>query len=467
MKLKLSLAIAILCSSFIFVGVLISCQKTDHSSAKNSKEKKEEVFNVANSKEWWYGTFRKSAAYNQIDWASTLAPPQGSSIKKYPSWKRAISYTQSNLEIVEMPLTYETNKVLLPGMQKLRGTPEGKRIAHASINRLLLIKDNTGKIEVRTVKIVPSAAYAKKNNYDISHITMKQLPSDFDGFLFIGNWQGKEKNIRKVEGGKFKKKISIITEETYKKRKALGNFQARQVCLPVWVPEMMWVCAVVPTGDDLADAEKCQEIGHWVEVGGSYQIECHEVPDGDEDPDPVSDCLQTSSPQDCLCILYDLCDEDEDGEIDEEECSQQGTDAKLAEVVATFDGTAEKVSTEIVENTGTRVTTKYKWRIGRIGNLGLITFFSHEIGIKETNVNGNWLFTSFVHDKISKDGHALFWTAEAKSITPTATIMNTPANYATAKMEIDCVIEAKYNCGGINSESNIPVNKEKTWAYYE
>ena len=32
-----------------------------------------------------------------------------------------------------------------------------------------------------------------------------------------------------------------------------------------WVPEEYWTCAVVPTGDDVADQERCQEIGEWTE----------------------------------------------------------------------------------------------------------------------------------------------------------------------------------------------------------
>lgn len=270
-----------------------SCRKTDSPSPSVSKP-----FTTKAAKEWWYGSFRKSAAYSQIDRNSPLAPPAGSSDKKYPSWKRAISYSIGKLQIVEMPLVYETNSILLPGMQKLYNTPEGFRIAKSVIHRLMLIKKADGTIAVRTVTIVPSPEYAKRHSYDISHISLKSLPSDFSGFQMISGWDKGEKNILRISAGKPVKKMKIIAAETLARQKSSAGIAARQVCEDVWIPNLVWTCVVVPTGDDIADQERCQEIGTWVEQGGYYTVQCHEEPD--EDP------CTGMSPEDCMCQLYGL-----------------------------------------------------------------------------------------------------------------------------------------------------------------
>jgi len=278
---------------------VLACQK----DASNEKEKN--ISNDVNdAKEWWYGVFRKSPDYSDFNWDSPLAPTVGNSTKKYPDWKYAIAYRKYNNDIVELPLFYITNNVLLPGMKDLYSTPEGDRIARSVIHKLVITKKNTGKVYVRTVSIIPSADYAKRRNYDISNLHLNQLPIDFDGYLSIAGWDLSLINMIRVEKGKMVKKINIATNKEMQKKIKKHNFASRLICPePVWVPNYQWVCVVVPTGDAVADHETCEENGHEVENGGDYEYpDCYDDGEGET----LDDCLQGSNPENCDCIVYNI-----------------------------------------------------------------------------------------------------------------------------------------------------------------
>lgn len=304
MKIKFLSALA--AAVLLTVLIIQACRKTDNQTTTLTEKK----FGISEAKEWWYGSFRKSVEYSKIDRTSPLAPPAGSSAKKYPGWKRAISYSIGRLQIVELPLVYETNSILLPGMQNLQNTAEGARIAKSAIHKLMLIKKADGTVAVRTVTIVPSPEYAKQMNYDMGHISPRKLPVDFSGYQMIGGWDESEKNILRISVGKPVKKLKIVTAETLAKQKASGNTLAREVCEDVWVANMVFVCAIAPSGDDLADEERCRDNGYWMEDGGQYELQCH-----DEPGDPFSDCVTYGgSSEECTCQVYGLgCEGDGGG----------------------------------------------------------------------------------------------------------------------------------------------------------
>ncbi len=273
MKIRFIPALAAV--TLLFFTMITACRKNDTTASIAEK------FDVVAAKEWWYGTFRKSESYTQLDRKSPYALPEGSSTKKYPRWKRAINYTKKGLQIVEMPLVFETNSILLPGMQDLNNTAEGARVAKSGTHKLIIIKGRSGVQDVRVVTIVPAAAYAKKYHYDISHVNMEKLPADFDGYVIITDWAGGEKNAFSIKSGKPYQKLKIITGKMLSELKLKGHLSRLSSCPPpVWVPHLVWVCVIAPSGDDLADAERCQEQGHWEENGGYYEY----PPCEEEDP---------------------------------------------------------------------------------------------------------------------------------------------------------------------------------------
>lgn len=280
---------------FALVILFNACQKTEF-GAKNKK------FDVAEAKEWWYGKFRKSDKYSkQPDVTSPLYPGFGFSVKKFPRWKKAIFYKKGDMDFIELPLVYETNSILLPGMAHIENTLEGDRIARAALRRLLIIKEPDNDIAVRIVTLVPSAKYAKSNNYDLTHISVNSIPNDFDGYFFVGGWDESLKNVFQIKSGKFYRHLNIIRGKGF-------TTQNRMECEYKWVPQRIWVCVVVPSGDDLADQERCQETGYWVdsETQGNWDLQCIEI----QDEQDIENCMFLGmSSSECLCMLYQTgCD---------------------------------------------------------------------------------------------------------------------------------------------------------------
>jgi hypothetical protein len=290
----------------LFGFIIWSCQKE---SSKTETDKSD----VGIAKEWWYGSFRKTPEYSSINLASPLAPPTSSSSKKYPDWAKAISYKKYNFDIVEVPLYHITNNVLLPGMQNLP-LPEAARIAKSVTNKLILIKKTDGTTVVRVASIIPSADYAKNNSYDISKLHPNSLPTDFDGYLTIADWKMGLKNFLQIENGKPVKKLRIYKEGYLPKKKTNSTAGQRMVCPePYEVPHMVWVCAIVPSGDNVADQQHCDEIGHWEEMGTvTVYPDCYD--DGEEEGEGIEECLNTNTPEFCDCAIWGLgCEPDGGG----------------------------------------------------------------------------------------------------------------------------------------------------------
>lgn len=298
MKKLPQLPLLALLSLFVFV---LACQKE---ISPDSLE-----FNVGAAKEWWYGSFRKTTDYINIDWDSPIAPPIGSSTKKYPNWKKAIAYKKSGFNIVELPLFYNTNNILLPGMQDLNNTTEGVRIAKTVIHKLLLIKKQNHSVAVRTCSIIPSPSYAQKMGYDISQINLNSIPSDFEGYLMIAKWELKLVNLIEIKSGKPVRKIRLVSKYI----PILTNKTTETCASAMYVPQWHWVCAYVPTGDAIADQEYCQEIGHWYDSGGTYEFPPCNDP-GQNIPGPLEECMLTGNMDDCYCLLWGIgCGNDPNG----------------------------------------------------------------------------------------------------------------------------------------------------------
>lgn len=452
----------------LLIGVLtvigIACQKETSNTNKGTE------FNTAAAKEWWYGSYRKSADYKEINWASIFAPSPGSSTKKYPNWNKAMGYKKFSFEIVEIPLFYQTNEILLPGMQYLNKTKEGERVARASTHKLLLIKKANGNVIVRTVTIVPTAGYAAKNNYDISNVHPNNLPSDFEGYVMIAGWDETEKNTIKIEKGKAVRKVKLLTRQQMVKMKS--NKTESLICPdPVWVSRMRFSCVVVPTGDAVADQEACEDNGEWIDYGGYEYPPCYdeEDPDDPNDPEILDDCLNSGmSTEQCFCMLYNTgCEDGDDDE--EEECLQT-----QAEIDAQIDGYAsqmgqmtQKLSIITQSETSTQKTKKYPWKFFGT-NSGFpgqgITFTSHESGIQQLGTDGYWRWQSFTHTNEVPSGGAILFDLAVHTITAVPEITNMAPvssppidfNFSKASMRLHGAMKLTTNCAGFTVATRYP-----------
>lgn len=238
-----------------------------------------------------------------------------------------------------MPIVYEATRVSLAGLNDIAGTPEADRIAKAALNKLLIFKKPNGKIYVRTVSLVPSRKYAKDHHYDLSNITFKELPKDFNGYQMVMKWNQKQVSTAVIKSGIAQAKVTLerYSKEELQARAKANNWvmQSNNKSLRPevakdrtaargtnpdgsacggsdFVPNQLWVCAVVPTGDDVADDEHCQEIGHNVDNpdGSGEWVDqplCEETPPltdcelygigCEEDPDPEDDGCTNCYPQ--------------------------------------------------------------------------------------------------------------------------------------------------------------------------
>lgn len=290
---------------------------------------------VSNTKEWWYAEFVKSAEYKEIDKTSVFALSEKKfSEKKSPSWKRAITYKTGKYDVVEMPLVYAANRYLLPGIGTIINTPEAKRIMKAFVTKLLVFSKPNGERELRIATLVPSRNYAKKVNYDLSNISFKQLPTDFEGYQLIRKWNETQVNmiqingrlkgrqlIKKADKGTFqilkngKRELFMPSSAKDKKMnisakvKGTANNNGFDLkldwvvqCDVEWVPKVISVC-VVPWdnyGTDEpteADFEDCPE--YESNTDGEYVMSCDWVwQDTPLDPctEWVIDCENGSDP---------------------------------------------------------------------------------------------------------------------------------------------------------------------------
>lgn len=185
--------------------IIIACQK------EISSPQKENVFDTAAAKEWWYGTFRKSTGYTVVDYSSVFVPSAGygaAAAKKYPNWKNGNSYKIGSLQIAEFPLVYNSRITVFPGSERLSKS-EKIKIAEASLRKLLLVKKADNSVIVRTITLIPSADYAKQKNYDISNNTLQNPDSQFSGWLIIKDWKETIIGYWQIENGKRVKRMTI------------------------------------------------------------------------------------------------------------------------------------------------------------------------------------------------------------------------------------------------------------------
>ncbi|TAF92935.1 MAG: hypothetical protein EAZ47_07935 [Bacteroidetes bacterium] len=342
----------------------VSCKRTvDVDPLKQS-------FNVEQAKEWYYGDFKKSDDYKTLNNNSVfLTSHEGSNLlsnhvaaapnsKKYPKWSLGESYVKEGLEIVEMPLLYDKTVVLLPGTENTDLNAK-KRIANASLNKVVFIKDAGGKINVRLVTIVPTLEYAASKGYDISGNSCKNLDSNFSGYIMSRKWDETTVAILKVSNGKKYQKRSFTrnSNQPVNSGKSAASNSAQNSaangtgeCL-IWVPKVYKVCVVVAEGDE--PEPECEEWGEAESpTQGTFEVnpDClGDFPDTGEEIEPNP------------CTLYQIGCDDTGGEEDESAC--ETAEAEYRAKFDSYHSTVPEMITEINAPTGSAGTAPVVGRI--------------------------------------------------------------------------------------------------------
>lgn len=284
-------------SMFTLLG---SCYKNDQLSPTTTLSQQ---FDVAQSKEWWYGTFRKSAAYSYRDETSVFNP-SAEKLKRWPDWSHAISYDQNGLAIAEIPLVYSSKKTVLPDMEQVSFTDQ-VRLLKAALQKLLIIKRSDGQTIVRTVTLIPTLAYAREKQFDMSGNTLQQIDSRFSGWMIVKNWQEELVQYWGIVQGRVSKRYTGLKRAASQNATILPATQSINVdylCV-IGYEEVEVASFCVAESQPIGDVPPTEEedCDDWIPVYGTIPI--------------FGDCeVPETEPQDA-CTLYGVgCPPEEGGE---------------------------------------------------------------------------------------------------------------------------------------------------------
>jgi len=402
-KIVWGLAIIIIASI-----VVIACRKSDSPAKENLSSK----FDVAASKEWWYGSFRKSTDYTTVDYSSVFAPfSKDGAIagKKYPSWKDGIDYKIGGLQIVELPLVYNNQVSTFPGSERF-DEAEKVRIASASLRKLLLIKKPGNSVVVRTITLIPSPEYAKQKNYDISSNTLQKPDPQFSGWLVVKDWKETIINFWQIENDRRVKKMTIeqkLTNAEPSGQNGGGMMLDQEVCNYEYVEKTGRLCVGETTkGDQPVDPDDCTDWYYYTYT--AFEWVCHDVPD----EEPEEGCSMGMTQEQCACMQYGIgCgDPDPDPDPEPDQCNMSQEDARAlldavtSEVV--YEETPGGGSETAPDANGTikkpvvlnRHSVNYNWGLGYSSKYTL--FFSGVLF--KTNANASWKWNSIKYDEVKK-----------------------------------------------------------------
>lgn len=293
----------------LLLFLLNACQKADFSPAV-----KAERLDVAAAKEWWYGSFRKSAAYTQrntaadiyqLQWAEQPASASTNAAYNkeqafYPSWKNAKQYHGKAFDYVDVPLV--SKYIVLP-LPLVPGETHQDRlkIAAASMQRLMIVKQKSGATLVRVVTVIPSFSYLKAHHYLLPFSSIKDLPGDFDGIVTVRKWDATEVASWWIKDGHKRK---IMMKAKAKKTFAATNASEPVPCPPVWdVVDYHYTCIDVHEGDADEPSGYCDDPNNWQQ---GEPIWDWVYPPGDCYEGGEDDYCEGMTNETCMCETYGL-----------------------------------------------------------------------------------------------------------------------------------------------------------------
>ncbi|RZK17698.1 MAG: hypothetical protein EOO43_13255, partial [Flavobacterium sp.] len=127
---------------------------------------------------------------------------------KSPSWEAAVPGISNFFDFVETPLNNTSKKASAMQLSSSRNnTPQmNKDVVDATFDRLIIYRNDEGKINERIVTYIPDANYARSHQGNIKHNKINQLDEDFDGYLMYKTWEDELLFILRIEKGKAIKK---------------------------------------------------------------------------------------------------------------------------------------------------------------------------------------------------------------------------------------------------------------------
>lgn len=256
----------------------ISCQKE-----LSSPESQHDVFNEKAAKEWYYGTFKKSA-----EWAASNLKG-----KKLPDWKHPVAGKLGNYDIAEFPLVSGSTSFPIYSNQANRNLVSADliRIANGSVSKIIFFKGNSGEIFVREIDFIPDWDYLKEKKYDISDISILNKEKEFSGIIIVKKWDGSLVSSVMYKNGQQIMKSKLIRVGNDGKNGEVNSIETL-VCTDYQFCVWQQDCEIVINGDQMTTI--CEE---WYNTGDCW-IETYCEDDGEDcvltgtcgDPDPPAEC---------------------------------------------------------------------------------------------------------------------------------------------------------------------------------
>jgi hypothetical protein len=401
--------------------VIVACQKTADTSLTINNQS---AFNAAYVKEWYYGTFKKSA-----EWASSNTKG-----KKLPDWNHPTYGKIGNFEAIEYPLVKEISAFPIAGGATT--SPDNMRkIANASQSKIVFIKTNNNKVQVREIDYIPDWEYLQKKGFDISDVSMVKDKNDFNGRISVKKWDGSTMPCMQLSGGKITRKGNIKSKTATtinNQSKEVVSGSSSEICNTIQTCTWSQTCYYAISGDYIGTIG-CSE---WEFAGDCTTEEFCYIEDAGGDP----------------CALYGLNCDGSGGGDEDEDCSVT-VQANLEALAnsATISNQTLEIST-LVETPETR-TKKYNWVI--LKGIGWYLFsFEKGVHVKTDNPNPylRWVWQSLEHKQLSKVGIVIGGDLEYNLIDATPTI-----GLYNAIMDIDFGVKYSVVCRGS------PVSFERTY----
>lgn len=396
----------VLAAAAIAVGI-IACRK-------GASDVADTTFNTGAAKEWYYGTFKKSAL-----WSSSRLIG-----KKLPDWKNGIYKKIGNMELVEFPLI--TGKKLISVQPGTAIGIEAEKIAEASLNRVVFIKKPNGQIAVRELNYIPDPQYLQQHGFDVSDASLVKGGGNFTGRVIVKDWTGMKLGLLLMQDG------SIVKRGKMKSKAAQSSISARtENCTTFEVCEYEQVCTEYYSGDVLIE-ETCDP---WTATGNCWLEEyCEDAP-----------CTGTET--ECACSTFNICEDDGGGGGggDEEECNVPSASEAMAGGAPVSESVEEGADPAVTTGGVTTRIWRGKWKF----YTGHWTFYTwHYISWDEGThkLDGTtWKWETLVHKAESTVGSSPFTT----TLTMTNTVATIATNKLSAEMNLYYEVKMCIECVGV------------------
>lgn len=281
---------------------------------------------------------------------------------------------------------------------KTGSTINNKSTLSSSVERLLLYRDNNGRIQHKLVTYMPDDDYMKKRSMDISHNYLNKLDPEYNGFILYSTLDHEPLYMIRIQNGKGIKRLSLSDKKKTSKiqlesTRASGGVQTNGMeCTEVCFEQWQQMCVTNP---EPGPGESSQDCFDPIFLGEICFITCEYTPDDPPPYDPCSDPANADSP---------WCGGGGDGGggTEEDPCKIEcmNNPNKLSDGASVV---SENVSINLTTVDAITKNKDIEWKILKSLTWSL---FSDEKGVvKLVDVPTNkWQWESLTHDKIKYVG---------------------------------------------------------------